>query len=123
METTNYLLQRARQGDADAAFRLGHRFAFGRGRGRAEDWRKAVEYWKVAAKDNHPRAEFYLGTCYEWGEGVGKNLKAAIAWYRKAASHGSTAAQYNLAFSYREGNGVPKSMRTAIAYYQLAAKH
>ena len=44
-----------------------------------EWWSKATEWVKNA------KAQYYLGVCYENGEGVEKDMAKAIEWYRKAA--------------------------------------
>lgn len=108
METTKYLRRQAEQGDAEALFRLGHRLAFGRTRPRPTNWPAVLELWEQAAQLGHDRAMFYLGVCYEHGNGVAKNLTQALRWYEKAAQLDHEAAMYNLAFSYRNGDGVPQ---------------
>ena len=32
------------------------------------EWRRIVTYWRAAAKAGHARAQFYLGTCFDWGQ-------------------------------------------------------
>jgi uncharacterized protein len=120
VETTKYLEKRAAGGDANAAFRLGYRSAFGRGRGKPADWKVAARWWKQAAKSRHVRAEFYLGTCFEHGKGVRKDVGLGVWWYMRAAYHGDEVAQYNVAFSFREGNGVVKDIASAIEYYEMS---
>jgi len=87
MITTRHLRKLANQGDADAQFRLGYRFAFARKRERVA-WSEAARAWTAAAAQEHPRAEFYLATCYDLGRGVRKDLSKAMRLYRSAAEKG-----------------------------------
>src|ERR1700742_3644706 len=111
MEAMGVLQKRAEQGDADALFRLGYRFAYGRTRPRPTDWELVVSLWKQAASKGHFRAQFYLGVCYDKGLGVIRDARSSVQWYRRAAELGHPEAQYNLAFCYREGYGIRKNGR------------
>ena len=122
METTKYLRQRAEQGDADALFRLGHRLAFSRNRPRPPDWAAVLEFREQAARLGHDRAMFYIGVCFEHGNGVPQDTAQALAWYEKAAQLGHEAAMYNLAFSYRNGDGVPQDYEKMRFWLVKAAK-
>jgi len=120
--TDKILEQRAKSGDADALFRLAYRLAFGRNRPR-RPWRRILRFWLAAAEENHTRAQFYVGTCYEHGHGVDADLETAIRWYEKAASQGHAQAQYNLAFSYGEGSGKRRNPSRAFHWMHLAAEN
>jgi uncharacterized protein len=122
METTRYLQKRAKEGDADAQFRLGYRLAFGRQRSLPTNWESVVAWWQQAAAAGDCRAQFYLGTCFDRGHGVAQSFKRAMAMYRKAAEQGHRSAQYNLAFGYREGIGVSKNLTEAFRWFKLAAQ-
>ena len=80
METTATLRRMAEHGDVDAQFRLGYRLVFGRNRPRPTDWSAVTSYWIPAAEAGHARAQFYLGVCYEHGNGVPQDMAAAIRW-------------------------------------------
>ncbi|PWL66218.1 MAG: hypothetical protein DBY30_05255 [Verrucomicrobia bacterium] len=58
---------------------------------------EAFEYYLKAARQGDAEAQFYLGLCYNYGDGVEKDLSEAVKWYRKAADQGDALAQYNLA--------------------------
>lgn len=49
---------------------------------------KAFDFFKKAADEQNPEAQYLLGICYEKGIGVAKNKKLAIEWYDKAARNG-----------------------------------
>eukprot|EP01088_Endostelium_zonatum_P011033 TRINITY_DN24809_c0_g1_i1.p1 TRINITY_DN24809_c0_g1~~TRINITY_DN24809_c0_g1_i1.p1 ORF type:complete len:229 (-),score=43.45 TRINITY_DN24809_c0_g1_i1:266-928(-) len=70
--------------------------------------KEAVMWWRKAAEDGHPEAQYCLGNAYDQGDGVEQNKIEAINWWRKAAEQGERQAQYNLACAYLEGEGVEK---------------
>ena len=59
--------------------------------------------WKIAATSGHTRAQFYLGTCYDFGKGIDKDVSEAFKWYLSAAKKGKMEAQYNIGFFYKKG--------------------
>jgi len=149
METTRYLQHRAREGDAEARFRLGYRLAYGRGRPRS--WRAVRRLWEPLAAAGHARAQFHLGQMYEHGRGVRKDIQRAVLLYRSAADQGHERAPYllgcalrdlgeaeesfrwfercgddldawaALGYAYHEGIGVAVDHGKAVRFYSLAA--
>ena len=73
MITNNQLLKDAEQGDADAQYILGSRFATGDCVEKNEV--KAAKWYRKAAEQGYPEAQLRLGLCYRDGEGVKKNFK------------------------------------------------
>lgn len=69
---------------------------------------KAAEWFQKAAEQGHGMAQFYLGVCFEWGEGVEKDYKKAAKWFIKAAEQDVVEAQFNIAMFYKFGRGVKK---------------
>jgi TPR repeat protein len=67
------LRARAEQGDADAQFSLGVRYA--NGRGVAEDEAEAVRWYRLAAEQGYVDAQFNLGVRYSIGEGVPEDTR------------------------------------------------
>lgn len=49
--------------------------------------------FRQAAERGDADAQYYLGTCYRYGEHVGKDDAKALYWYRRAASQGHIKAQ------------------------------
>lgn len=121
MITTAALARRAAAGDTDAAFRLGYRLAFSRSRS-SRDPRRAVLEWRQAAGGGHVRAQFYLGTAYDFGHGVRRHSRLAMRWYATAARAGHPVAQYNLALGLRDGDGVRQDLRAAARWFRAAAE-
>lgn len=64
--------------------------------GISQDFYTAVIWYRRAAERGNSRAQFTLGCCYEYGNGVEANLEEAIKWYRKAAANGSRYAKVAL---------------------------
>lgn len=96
METTKYLRKRAKDGDPDAAFRVGYRLAFHRNP-RLRNRSAAKKYWLPAATQGHIRAAFYLGTLYDSDDATAASRAKAEQWFQIAAEGGHEVAQFNLA--------------------------
>ena len=109
------LFPRARQGDADAQFRLGEMWATGKGGSRSS--RAAFEYYRDAAQQGHLEAQFRVGNMYKSGTGVSDNSEGN-KWHRKAAEQGHAEAQYTLGKMSDDGG----RDREAFQWYHEAAK-
>ena len=96
-------------------------FMYGEGRGYAQDWKKAAEWYERAALQNYAIAQYNLGYLYETGKGVGQNYTTAADWYRRAAEQNEPAAMYSLGLLYDQGNGVERNLHEAYRWYQQAA--
>ena len=58
-----------------------------------EDRTEAAKWYQKAAEQGYAEAQFSLGQCYFYGNGVNKNKFEAAKWYQKAADQGHEAAQ------------------------------
>ena len=85
----------AKRGDAGAQFYVAD--AYEEGRGVKKDINKAIEWYRMAAQNNHNGAQYKLGEFYENGLGLKKDLIKAVNWYKKAAANGSRLAKARLA--------------------------
>ena len=110
----------AKQGDADAQFRLG--WMYDTGEGVTENDREAVKWFRLVAEQGDAIAQFNLGQIYRKGEGVTKNDREAVKWFRLAAEQGDAVAQLNLGLMYGKGAGVTKNHREAVKWFRLAAE-
>ena len=72
--------------------KLGEDYYFGKN-GKQKDYVKAVEWFRKAAEQGNDDAQFNLGMCYEFGQGVVKDLTEAVKWYRKAVKQGNDLAK------------------------------
>lgn len=85
------------------------------------EYAQAFDLFLAEARKGDAEAEFWVGKCYEQGEGVNENYQSAMEWYMKAAEQGHTLAQYNLAYRYyHENNGLTR--KKAFDWYKKAAE-
>lgn len=107
--------------DADIEVLYQKGLAHYKGNGVFKNIYAAADYFRQAAEQNHPSAQYNLAVLLENGEISKKNIPEAIYWYEKAAEQNHPKAQYNLAFLFSEGFGVDKDETKAIALFQMAA--
>jgi TPR repeat protein len=105
----------ADKGDAAAQFKVGVLYAENR------NLFEAARYYRLAADQNHPEAQFRLASLNCNGLGVPKNPGECIRLYRLAADAGVTKAQVNLAARYLMGDGTPADHGAAARLAKLAA--
>jgi TPR repeat protein len=116
---------KADQGDAEAQFSLGLKFASGGAV--ALDYPKAAHWYLKAANQNHPLAQFNLGLMFAGGQGVAQDEAKAVMWMRMAAEQGDAGAQHHLGMRHRRASfeGLPKdaleSNLEAYKWFRLAA--
>jgi uncharacterized protein len=65
------------------------------GSGVGKDYRRAVEWYRKAAEQGSPSAQFNLALMYADGLGVLRNHDAAVKWMRNAATAQSPTQQLN----------------------------
>jgi hypothetical protein len=92
--------------------------------GNTSDWfRKAHTWYKKAADESYPDAQFNLGYMYEHCIGVKEqDYNLAIEYYILAATLGYTSAFYRLGYIYEKGIGVTENMEEAFVWYEKAAE-
>ena len=91
-----------------------------RGRGVSQDYKTAVKWYRLAAKQGHAVAQYNLGVMYRRGRGVPQDYKTAVKWYRLAAKQGNPSAQGNLGANYAFGKGVLKDYVRAYMWGNIA---
>ena len=87
-----------------------------------QEYEQAVDFFRKASEQGHATAQFNLGICYDYGQGVAQDYNEAVKWYRKAAEQGYARAQYNLGVCYKNGQGVAKDYNEAVKWYRKAAE-
>jgi TPR repeat protein len=111
----------ARQGDRDAAFRLGLYFDVGNDGQR--DIKRALYWYRRAAEAGEVHAQHNLGVAYANGDGVAIDINMAIKWWTIAARRGNADSQYNLGIMYAMGVGIKKDLEEAKRWWRKAAIH
>ena len=126
------LIKKAENGDVEAQHRLGIIYEtaqlpvdtkYGSALELQRDDEQAVYWFRKAADQDHPGAQFSLGWRYEFGGGVDRNPEYAVHWYKKSAEHEYLKAQINLGVMYAEGLGVAQNSKQAVYWYKKAVVH
>ena len=78
-----------------------------------QDYKKAIYWFKLAAKEKWADAERNLAICYDKGLGVERDFDRSTYWYRRAANHGNAEAMCTIAEMYYEGLGVTENNKKA----------
>jgi hypothetical protein len=80
----------------------------------------AADWYRKAADQNLPSAEYNLGRLYLGGRGVFKDAAKGQALLQKAADAGEPNAMVHLADLYARGNGKPRDPDQASRLYREA---
>lgn len=115
------ILDDAEDGDAHAQYLIGSFLTTGR-QGMPADPVAALRWFRLAAEQGHPGAEYRLGDLYRRGDGVPRDLERALALFEKAAGGGSHAAEVALGDLYHLGEGVEPDLEAALGWYRRAAE-
>ena len=91
------------------------------GRGVAQDYGKAVKWYRRAAEHGQTGAQFNLGVMYRNGLGVGQDPAEAALWFQRAAEAGLAEAQYTMGRMRHLGVVLVRDDRRALAWYRRAA--
>ena len=59
-----------------------------KGQGVAQDFEKALKWYRMAVEQGDGQAQFNLGVLYWNGQGVAKDPTKALQWYEKAWKQG-----------------------------------
>jgi len=89
------LLKLANEGDPNAQFDLGARYATGEDV--KQDYSESVRWFTLAAEQGHVIAQATLGAYYFAGRGIPQDLSQAYFWSVIAAAGGDEASKYRVA--------------------------
>jgi uncharacterized protein len=107
------------QNNPNAAFYLG--YFYEHGKFVPQDYRRALQYYEIAARAHHTPAENNLASLYQHGQGIRKNLDKAFELYRAAAEQGDPVAQYNLATFYYSGTSTARNSGETVRLLRASA--
>lgn len=74
------------------------------------------------AERGDAEAQFQLGLCYSFGEGVKQDKRKAFELYSKAAEQGHAIAQFNLGTMLLNGQDVAQDLNAAFMWFRKAAE-
>ncbi len=114
------ILQAAEAGLADAQYEIG-RF-YNAGIHVVQNDSLALEWTKLAAKQNHAKAINACGMYYLNCTEVGENLELAFEYFQKGATLNFAPSYYNLGVCYYDGKGTERDVTKAIYYLIKAAE-
>ena len=77
----------AEHGNAEAQYRLGRMYEFGRGV--PKDMPQALTWLRKSAAAGNANAQQELGVMYYDGDGVPRDEAQGVAWFQKAATQGN----------------------------------
>ena len=86
-------------------------------------YKEAFVKFSAAAETGNKKAQYYLGRCYDKGNGVKEDNNQAFNWYSKSAAQDYAKAQYQLGKCYKKGKGVAKDEQKAKELYLKAVNN
>jgi len=102
--------------DAEGHYKLGKAWQY------YEDYTEAVLWYRLAAEQGHPGAQFNLGVMFMIGLGVDYDFAEAARLYRLAAEQGHAEAAHALGIMSEKGLGVERYNSAAVEWYIKALK-
>jgi len=93
------------------------------GQGIEKDEILATQWFKKAAKQDHPTAQAMLGMMYHVGtSAIKKDQHQSINWLKKAANQGQVDSQFMLGTLYLSGKDFAIDTQQAEKWFQKAAE-
>jgi TPR repeat protein len=86
-----------------------------------QDFGRAAELLRIAAKAGNPEAQYALGTLYKEGRGVPKDMGEAVRLWSLASVADNTDAQVEYAIALYNGDAVAKNEEASAALFRRAA--
>ena len=81
---------------------------------------RSLHFFRLAADQGHPEAQFEIGQMFAQGLGIGQQFEEAAHWYLLAAKQGHAKAQFHLGFLYAHGQGVEQDYLKAYQWYRIS---
>jgi TPR repeat protein len=92
------------------------------GDGVVRDLVEATRWYRRAAEQGEPHAQYNLAVMLHMGDGIAQDVEAAFRWYAKAADQGVPDAQLVLGDFYAAAVGQVQDAGTARRWYEKAAE-
>ena len=80
-----------------------------------------MKWFQKAADQGYAEAQYNLGCCLLFGNGVEKDETEAVKWFQKAAQQEYAEAQHYLGYCLFSGTGVEKDETEAVTWFRKAA--
>ena len=116
----NLLLPLAKKGYAKAQLYVGDCYA--NGNGVFIDTEESVKWYRAAADQELPVAQYRMFKCCSDGIGIEQNQKNAAKWCRKAADAGLVEAMFDMGLLYVNGIGVEVNAKSAFKWFRKGAE-
>jgi TPR repeat protein len=101
------------EGDGQALFSIGYIYDI-----QKQEYAKAMEWYLLSAKANHPGAQNNIGNMYYMGSGMPVDYLLALEWYLKAAVQKNKFAFENIGRIFEKGLGVRDDKYMALEWYR-----
>jgi len=118
-ERARAYLDAAKNGDAQAQFKLGSMYDDMTEEEAVDHGAKSVKWFRLASEQGHAEAQWNLYFFYNCGVHVPEDTAEALKWCRRAADGGSAYAQDALARHYQDADGVPRDFVEAYKWRAL----
>uniref|UniRef100_U9T840 Protein kinase domain-containing protein n=2 Tax=Rhizophagus irregularis TaxID=588596 RepID=U9T840_RHIID len=86
-----------------------------------ENKKEAFNLFKIASEKDHILAYYYVGLCYEFGNGTVRNEKSAFEYFKKIANKNHALGQFKVGYFYYKGIIAKKNLKEAFNWYEKAA--
>lgn len=120
-EGLTWLRKAADNAQVDAALALGKIYARGK-YSLGPDMREAAHWYRRAAEEGNPQAQYIYGLMCLTGSGVSRDDKQGMSWLQLAAGRDYLPAVQKLAECYRKGEGTEADPQLAEVWEQRAAE-
>jgi len=97
------------------------------GEGVEENKAEAAKWFRLAAEQDHAKAQYYLGNAYRIGQGVEEDQAEAVKWFLRAIESeledefDEAEVYFHLGQADDLVRGVPEDKAEATEYFRLAA--
>ena len=92
------------------------------GYGVAQDYAKALCWFRLSAQQGADLAQYHIGSMYEMGYGVAQDFAERLRWLLLYVDQGSAYTPFGLGVAYESGcHGVTQDLGQAQYWYQKAA--